>query len=549
MKKIYLLLIASSLCFSGCELDRLPETNFTDVAFWKTEKDVRAGCNRMYEELGGFWHDSRSDELVKTAADGVSAGSRTVPTDSYDNWSKPYTRIFTANNVLMKASRANLEESVLNRWMAEAYFFRAYQNFILVKMYGDIPLLLKAIDSPTDPEILSGRTSREEVIQQCYKDLEFAAQWLPTRAKLPEKDWGRVTRSSALGLIVRIGLYEGTFSKYHNLGSDYRAHFKKSIDAAELLMKEGHSLYPDFQKLFTFDGEGSKNPENIMVKVYGPNGAGTTTHANSRGIENSVSLTRQMVDLFLYSDGLPREKSPLKITTEKSFNDVFENRDPRLSMTAYKLGEEAFKGPYIPFSNQHGNGYSLKKGFMLDEWTSLNKETVDKMLIRYGEILISYAEALYEYNGSITNDQLNNTVNKLRARVKFDAKLTNEFVSKNGLSMIDEIRRERTVELLDEGFRYDDIIRWKIAEKVLPTYIIGAKYVDSETSKKREDLANRLTDANGKLNGIQVSDDADLYVIELAGDRRFDPKKDYLYPIPLNEIALSKGNITQNPNW
>lgn len=556
MKKLYILLLASVVSFWGCDLDKLPETDFTDVVFWKSEKDVRAACNRMYDELRGFtymnntYHDSRADELVGTSPNNISAGNRDVPNTSGNDWNDIYTRIFTANNILAKSQGAALDEDVLNRWNAEAYFFRAYYHFLLVKLYGDAPMVLKAIENPTDPAMYVGRTPREEVIQQCYADLEFAAKWLPAKSKLSKTEWGRVTRSAALGMIVRIGLYEGTYSKYHNLGGDYKAHLKKSIDAAEALKKEGHGLYPDFQSLFYFEGEGPDNPENVFVKVYGPNGdAGTIVHGHSRTMENSVSITRQMVDLFLYDDGLPREKSPLKITNEKSYDDALGNRDPRLKMTVFSLSEEAFKGPYIPFTNQSGNGYSIKKGFMLSEWTSLYKETVDNMIIRYAEILISYAEALYEYNGSITDDQLNETVNALRNRVKFNAKLTNSFVTANNLNMLDEIRRERTVEFMDEGLRYDDIIRWRIAEKVLPTTIIGAKFVDSETSKQRKDLANRLTDANGMLNGVKVSDQADMYVIELANTRKFNPARDYLYPIPLNEINMSNNKIEQNPNW
>jgi len=549
MKKIYLLLTSLVICFSGCDLDKEPETDFSDPIFWKTEKDIRAACNRLYDQLQGFSHDTRSDELVKTSADEVSAGSRTVPSTS-SNWTDPYDRIFVANNILVKSLGAKVNEATLNRWLAEAYFFRAYHHFFLVKRYGDVPYITKAFSDPEDNDLYVGRTPREDVIQYCYKDLEFAAQWLPTRAKLSKDDWGRVTRSSALGLIARIGLYEGTFGKYHNLNNNYKAHLKKSIDATELLMKEGHNLYSDFEQLFTFAGEGPDNLENIFVKVYGPNGAaGTTTHNNSRQMENNVSVTRQMIDLFLYEDGLPRSKTSQKIYPETSFDDALQNRDPRLKKTVFSLGEDAFKGAYRPFENQHGYGYSLKKGFMYDEWNTVNKETVDKMLIRYGEILITYAEALYEHNGSITNDQLEATVNRLRKRVKFDKMLTNEFVKDNGLDMLEEIRRERTVELLDEGFRFDDIIRWKIAEDVLPQYIVGGKFIDSETSKKRSDLAKRLTDANGMLNGKKVYDEADMYVIELKENRRFDPKRDYLFPVPLNEIVLSKGNVTQNPNW
>ena len=562
MKKQSLIFVLFAVLFMSCELDRLPETTFTDTAFWKTEKDLRGACNRLYSYdpssasprinyLEGFSHDRRSDELVAITANNISDGSRPRAVTDDTNWRNPYRRIYVSNNILDKSIEAPIAEEVKNRWLAEAYFFRAYNYFELVKKFGGVPLVMKSFDSTNDPEIMKGRNSREEVIAQCYADLEFAAKWLPTRTSLPANDWGRVTRSSALALTARIGLNIGTLTKYHNHEGDAKAHLKKSIDAFELLQREGHELYPDFQKLFYFDGEGSGNKENIFVKVYGPNGAPTSSHSNSRGMENSVSVTRQMIDLFLYEDGLPRDKSPLKPATEPSFDTVLDKRDPRLKMTIFSLGEDAFpgKGPYQPFVNQHGNGYSLKKGFMAEEWNTTNNESVDKMLIRYGEMLITYAEALYEHNGSITDAQLDLTVNALRARAGFGVKLTNAFVVTHGLDMREEIRRERTVELLDEGFRYDDIIRWKIAELVLPANLVGAKYVESETNKEYENLKNRLTDANGMLNGVFVYPEPNMYVIEMKGDRRFDPKKDYLYPIPVNEIALTENAIEQNPGW
>jgi len=573
MKKIYILMIISAFCLSGCDLDKEPETSISDPFYWKTAKDLRAACNRMYDELAGWnfsskasapptgtsratvdanirWHDSRSDELVMTAPDVVSSGNWSPFGTSYNTWKDPYTRIFTANNIIEKAPQANELEEVINRWMAEAYFFRAYYYFQLVRMFGDVPYVTKAIDDPNDPDLYMGRTLREEVIQNCYKDLEFAATWLPVISAVKGDDWGRVSRSAALGLIVRIGLYEGTYSKYHNLGSDYRAHLKKSIDAADAMKGEGHDLYSDFVKLFHFEGEGAANKENVFVKVYGPNGSsGTTVHGHSRTMENSYSITRQMIDMFLYKDGLPREKSPLKIANETSYEDALKDRDPRLKMSVFSLGETAYKGKYEPFVNQSGRGYPIKKGFLRSEWDTNSKETIDNMIIRYGEILVSKAEALYEYNGSITDAQLEETINKLRGRVNFDVKLTNDFVSRNGLVMIDEIRRERVVELLDEGLHYDDIIRWKTAEKVLPTHMVGMKFVDSETTVQRKDVANRLTDKNGMLNGVKVYDQEDMYVIELADTRTFNPDRDYLYPLPSNDVALSKGNVNQNPKW
>ncbi|WP_101690580.1 RagB/SusD family nutrient uptake outer membrane protein [Dysgonomonas massiliensis] len=544
MKYIYLSILSFVLFLSSCELDRMPETQFHDDNFWKTERDLRSACNKLYDDLGGFSHDFRSDELVAKSANSISAGSRTTPHESTD-WENPYTRIFNANKIIDFAPNADVSEKVLNHYLAQAYFFRAYDYFTLVKRYGDVPLILKSFLDPDDPAIYTARTPREEVIQQCYADLEFAIEWLNTS----KNDWGHVTKSAALGLMTRIGLYEGTYGKYHNLNNNYKVHLEKSIEAAEALMKRGHELYPNFSDLFTFKGQGPENKENIFVKVYGPDDAGTEVHKNSREMENKVSLTRQMVDLFLYEDGLPREKSKDAILQDKSFDDVFVKRDPRLAMTIFKRGEEAYKGKYNPLAQNHGFGYGLKKGFMMEEWSTNQKETVDKMLIRYAEILLSYAEALYELNGLISNDKLDATINLVRARAGFNAKLSNEFVKDNDLNMLEEIRRERTVELLDEGFRYDDIIRWKIAEEVLPKAIVGAKYVEGETTKGRDELAKRLTDKNGMVNGEFEYGVEDMYIIELANTRRFNPEKDYLYPIPMKEIIRSKNIITQNPNW
>ncbi|RHL12571.1 MULTISPECIES: RagB/SusD family nutrient uptake outer membrane protein [Bacteroides] len=554
MKKIYLLLIVTFLV-AGCTLNREPETSLADPNFWKSEKDLRGACNRLYIDLPGFSHDKRSDELVGPNQDVVSSGNRSVPGTSGD-WTDPYKKIAICNNIIVKGEITPVSEEARNRWIAEARFFRAYHYFDLVKKYGDVPLILKVFGNTTDPDIKRARDPRETVIQQCYTDLEFALQWLPKIDALKsESDWGRVSQSAALGMIVRIGLYEGTHSKYHQTtGGDYKAHLKRAIDAAETMIytEKKHDLYTDFQKLFYFDGEGSQNKESVFVKIYGPNGAGTITHNNSRGLENTAAITRSMLDNFLYSDGLPREKSPLAKHPEVRYNDVLENRDPRLAMTIYAAGEEAYKGTYKPFKTDdqaHGYGYPIKKGFMLDQWSTNSKETVDKIIIRYAEILISYAEALYEYNGSISDQKLDETINYVRQRVGFNIKLTNAFVQSNNLDMLKEIRRERMVEFIDEGLHYNDIIRWKTAEEVLPKAVLGLLYNSEDTPVKENELGGRLTDKNGYYKGDKLYDEGNIFVIEEAGSRSFDPKRDYLYPIPSYEIGTSGGNIKQNPYW
>lgn len=528
----------------------------TDAGFWKTETDLRGACNRFYEQLngnnalgGGFSHDKRSDELAGT--DNVSKGNWTVPSTN-GAWTDSYWRINIANNILEKAKKASVTPEVLNRYLAEAKFFRAYYYFELTKKYGDVPLLLKAINNTTDPAINMSRTPREEVIKQVYEDLEFASEWLPDIDNITTSDWGQVSRQAAIAMIVRVGLYTGTHGKYHNdTDCDPSLHLNKAVTAARNLIigenKGKFELYYDFEKLFQDEAEGRGNRENIFVKVYGPNGAATTSHRNSRDLETSTSLTRNIVDLFLYTDGLPREKSPLAIIPETSYDDIFNDRDPRLAMTIYKIGEDAYKGAFNPFG--FGTGYSIKKGFSLQQWTTNGGEWTDKMIIRYAEVLISYAEALYELNGSISDNDLDLTVNALRRRVGMPAMLTNAFASANGLNIRDEIRRERTIEFIDENKRYDDIIRWKIAEKVLPIDMIGAKFNDDETPKQRTDYDGYLTEADGSLRGKVRYDQVDMYVIEFAEDRKFDPAKDYLYPVPLYEISNSGGNVTQNSGW
>lgn len=554
MKKIYLLLLAA-LLVTGCTLDREPETSLPDLNFWKSENDLRAACNRAYIDLPGFSHDKRSDELVGPNQDGVSSGNRSVPGTS-DDWTKPYEKIGVCNNIIIKGETAPISQEAKNRWLAEARFFRAYHYFDLVKKYGDVPLILKVFENTTDPDIKRARDPRETVIQQCYTDLEFALQWLPKIDKLrSETDWGRVSQSAALGMIVRIGLYEGTHKKYHQTpGGEYKAHLKKAIDAAETMIytEKKHDLYPNFQELFTFEGEGSTNEESVFVKIYGPNGAGTITHSNSRGLENTAAITRSMLDNFLYNDGLPRIKSPQVMRPEVRLNDVLENRDPRLKMTVYAVGEKSYKGEYRPFKTDdqaHGYGYPIKKGFMSDQWSLSGKETVDKLIIRYAEVLISYAEALYEYNGSISDQKLDETINYVRGRAGFNVKLTNAFAQTYELDMLEEIRRERMVEFIDESLHYDDIIRWKTAENVLPKAVLGLLYNQEDTPVKENELGGRLTDANGNYKGAKLYDQGNIFVIEEAGSRSFDPKRDYLYPVPSYEIGTSGGNIEQNPTW
>lgn len=530
----------------GCDLDRFPESQFTDAAFWNTETDLMNASNRLYQLLAGFQLDSRGDDNVNQTANSISNGNRNVPATSGD-WSNAYRDIFTANNILEKGVKAQVADPIKNRYFGEARFFRASAYFGLIQKYGDVPLLLKTLDVNA-PELSQPRTPKAEVIQAIYDDLDFAALWLPARQQLPAAQYGRVTRSSALALKARVALYVGTRAKFHNDG-EWQSHLNIAVQAAQAVMTQGHQLYKTYHGLFQHEAEGPSNTENIFVKIYGVSVSNLIVgHGYSRDMENGRNApTRNLVRQYLYTDGLPafnglnrpsakRSAHFVEEKDEAGYNTVFENRDPRLAMTLFQAREEAYKGPWVPTTTLGSRtAYAAKKGFNLTDWQTSGAGTVDKILIRYGEVLLIYAEAKYELEGAISDADLNLTVNALRQRAGFGARLTNAFATANNLDIREEIRRERTVELALEGFRYDDLVRWKTAEVHLAGQLLGAKF-------------NATDWVGADPSTLRINSDG-ILVTEDTNVRSFNPGRDYLYPVPLQEITLSGGNVSQNPNW
>lgn len=543
-RKIIVLLAVLGL--GGCELDRFPESQFTDAAFWNTEADLMNATNRHYQLLGGYALDSRGDDNLNQTANNVSNGTRNIPASSGD-WSNAYRDIFTANNILEKGLKAQVSDAIKNRYFGEARFFRALSYFGLVQKYGDVPLILQTLDMDS-PELTMPRTAKDEVVKAIYEDLDFAAQWLPTYKNLPTAQYGRASKSTALALKARVALYVGTRAKFHNDG-EWRSHLILAVEAAQAVMAQGHTLYPSYANLFQHVAEGPSNSENIFVKIYGVSVSNLIVgHSHSRDMENGRNApTRNLLRQYLYADGLPAfnglnqpsTKQSAHFVNEKeeaSYNTVFENRDPRLGMTVFRAEEDAYKGPWVPTTTLGSRtAYAAKKGFNLTDWQTQGAGTVDKILIRYAEVLLTLAEAKYELNESLSDADLDLTVNALRKRAGFTALLSNAFAAANNLDLRDEIRRERTVELALEGFRYDDLIRWKLAEVHLPAQILGAKFVAADWPGA--DPTNLRLNADG----ILVTEDTNV--------RSFRVERDYLYPIPLQEITLSGGNVAQNPNW
>lgn len=535
MKNLIYLVI--SLCLlSACEVDRISETDLSDESFWKSEADLQAAANYLYTFLPGqlVTSDNWSDDGFGTAPNPISDGSRLAPaTDG--NFSTPYRLIRAATNIVVKAplaENAGVPPHISTIYIAEARFFRAWAYFQLVQKYGDVPLILGLLKEDS-PELTAPPAPKEEVYDAIYADLDYAIAKLPTPTARGTAGYGRITNTAALAFKGRVALFEGTRSKFHNYG-DPGKHLSLAVAAAKKVMQSGeHQLFNSYFGLFQYEGEGRQNKENILVRQYGKNIADNISSYNCGTLINgATNATKALVDAYLMKDGLPIEVSP-QYKAPATFSETFVNRDERLNATVMKAGDPyfysvPFQAPALGF---HTTAYCPRK--FVDSYTVGTGVTfIDYPIIRYAEVLLIYAEALYELNGLISDAELDASINLLRERADLPD-LTNAFVQTHGLDMRTELRRERRVELAMEGFRYWDLIRWKTAETELPKAVLGSYFFKDETG---------FSTAKPKLT-------PDNYILlQAAANRSFDPRKDYLWPLPTNEIAINP-QLKQNPFW
>jgi hypothetical protein len=549
-KYIFLILI-----IAGCKkkLDLAPKDQISDASFWKTSQDFQLAASDFYYGLQEIpvYIDNNSDIAFGTGTDAATGvDNRSKSNGSYlaqatsPLWDNSYKYIRAINYLLQKASESTLGAEI-NRWVGEALFFRAYHYSRLVKSFGGVPKIDKVLDV-TSSELYAPRSTQQEIVDFILSDLDNAINKLPKQSGLTSDELGRVTQGAALALKARVALYQGTWAKYHG-GSDAATYITKAVDAANSVVTSNeYALYTDqgansYKYLFILQGDDSK--EVILARRYYAN---RITHNWTRELWfNYMVPTKNLADQYLATDGLPITQSPL-FQGYATLTSEFKNRDPRMSMTFIVPGSEIyFEGglmqptyPGFSGSNATHTGYMIRK--FLDETLEATQfqGQYDFKEFRYGEVLLTLAEALYEKNGSISDADLNRTINVLRSRVSMPA-LTNAFVTTNGLNMLNEIRRERTVELAFEGFRRDDLRRWKIAETVLPQAIKGVKFVGTEYQTRYPNLQP----------GVDIQVDANGFIIaEQASSRQFLPKH-YLDPIPLQQIQLSKGTLTQNTGW
>ncbi len=562
------LLTAGMLLTSGCtkQLDQLSQTTLVNQQFWNNSSDLNIGTNYLYSFLPGFEtpledrYGGLAMDVFNGTLDKISDGTRTVPAND-DNWNNPYKLIRAANNILEKAQTITNDNPALTTYsIAQARFFRAFAYYKLVRAYGDVPYLGRTA-SETDSLIFSPRLPREQIMDSMYADLDFAAANSPQADKISGSttvagsagsEYGRITRGGVLAFESRVALMAGTWAKFRG-GSNAAKHLQKAITAAQTVMTEGkYALYTgdganSYISQYGYAAETySQNKEVVMARLYGQNASNNVSSqsfARNPTTDGTCAATRKYVLTALYSDGLPAGKSPLDSNgKETGLLTDYQNRDPRLVLTSFKVGD-----PYVSINNAvnltYGNTYyyQQKKYWVKEDFTQ-GYGFHDYYIIRYAEVLLNYAEATFELNdGKISDGDLDATINLLRKRATNNDNtklplLTNAFVTANGLDMRTEIRRERTIELAFEGFYYWDLLRWKTAETEMPQALVERKYFTGLNYGGATPPKN--IDANGYI------------IMEAAAPvRKFDPNKDYLWPIPSTQIGLSHGNVIQNPGW
>lgn len=535
MKTIYLwLLTAIVLCGCSDFLDREPKTNLSPASFWKSESDLRLATNVFYQNMNrSYTLDNQSADGFANVSNQVSSGTQS-PGNTDAIWTAAYKQIRNANNFLENYQNAEVSDAVKNRYAGEARFFRAYFYFNLVKRFGDVPYVLSTLDMDSE-ELMGPRTPKEQVIAGIIEDLEFAETHIPLKSKL-STDVGRLTKGAAQAMLARVALYCGTRNKFHGDG-EYKKYLQIAKEASKRLIDtKEYSLYKDYRDLFLLPGEDSD--EHILSYRYSAEADTYNSRIRATIADPSHTPTKVLADAFLCKDGLPVEKSAYKVEYLPAGKE-FENRDPRMALTLWKPGDPFLGKPFVPnLSSQTRTGYMFKK-YGDEESYSNMKSRIDEILIRYAEVLLIYAEACFELEDKISDADLNLSVNRLRARFEGHPDqlpaLTNAFVEQHGLSMREEIRRERRVELAAESFRYDDIIRWKTAESELPVAILGAKF-DSALYPTTIPGKDVTLDKNGFL------------LVQNAESRTFDVSKHYLFPLPLREVSLNPA-LEQNPGW
>lgn len=573
MKIIYKILVlgAVALSIGGCDLTMLPEDKLAPDQYFTNESDLTLWSNQFYSNnLESASIGADADDTIDNGLSDVITGARSAASAS---WS--FTALRSINYLLEHLDQCP-DRGLAIKYEAVAKFFRAYFYFLKVRSYGDMPYYDHVLGS-TDPDIFKARDDRGYVMDRVLEDFDFAAKNLPSTW---ESGNTRVTKWAALAYASRAALYEGTFRKYHGM-DDADKYLRQAAAAAKefitdspfYLYKEGAEPYRDL-----FYAEDAKTCEVVLCRRYDK--AFGISHSVPYNIKfGRTSLTRRFMNHYLMADGTRfTDKEGWETMT---YTEETQGRDPRMAQTVLCPGYKQVGASAVTRNTLSSHtGYEPIKfvGTAANSATS-GASASDWILMRAAEVYLNYAEAVAEL-GTITQDDLDISVNQLRDRVKMpkieltkadgapDPYLQKCYpnVTKSAhTGVILEIRRERTVELVMElPYRAWDLFRWNEFKQALNYYVPyygcyipgpGTYDMDNDGTPDLEIYTEKATSAcPTKLQldkDLILSESTKGYIVGYPGvvhGRNWNDARDYLYPIPASQRTLNHA-LTQNPGW
>ncbi|WP_268035880.1 RagB/SusD family nutrient uptake outer membrane protein [Algoriphagus sp. PAP.12] len=583
MKKIlytFAVALLAATFLSSCEdfLETEPVDKLVPNNFFQSEKDLELYTNSFYQRMlpGGLevvQGDEWGDYTSKNQSPAYIAGYYSSVDEGAWSWSD----LRNINYFLENFDNETIPQEGRDHYEGIARFFRAYFYFEKVKRYGDVPIYEKPLATDDEEQLYKGRDSREDVIDFILADLDFAVSSIRDGK---DNSSSMITKQVAQAFLSRVALFEGTYRKYHQelgLSSTAPVLLQKAASAAQGVMKSGqYSLYTtgtpesDYRTLFI-----SENPvqqEVLLAVVY--NNAlkrwhNITWKFNSATYGNRWGLNKQFVNTYLQLDGS-------RFTERSGFDTIqfvreMDNRDHRLAQTVRSLGYTRSDGSAAPpnFGYTY-TGYHLLKHSLDDKRLDGISEAYNSIpLIRYAEVLLNYAEAKAEL-GEFDESVWNQTIAPLRQRagvntnmpLEADSYLTETYFPGITDTYLLEVRRERGIELCYEGFRYDDLLRWKKGELVeMPwkgIYVPGLNVPMDLDGNGTLDVAFVETVPNEKVSGVIyfvvdgtnsiLSEGTSGHIIWRANESRDFSDKKYLHPISNTDLVLNP-NLGQNPGW
>ncbi len=569
--KLFLSYIVISVFIFSCDSDfllRTPLDEVTSVDYFKSPNDLKAYMNQFYSNTyfpryNNHGNDFDSDNEITQSVNRRLEGTRTVSTTGSIGFGHVRSINYFFDHY-RKVEKENSFESY-KQYLGEAYFFRALIYYRLLQSYGNIQWITTELGT-SSPDLYKARDPRNKVADEIIAALDTAASYL-TDDKT--RGAGRVNKWMALLMQSRIALYEGSWEKYH-AGTAFgvenanpEKYFEKAVEAASQVMNSGvYDIFTtgnsesDYKTLFSLQ-DYSSNEEVMFWREYNNElTRGDRAFTNDRNFRmetpSGKTITKELADAYLCKDGKPIQASPL-FGGYETLLDEMQNRDPRFLQTiatpdqVWKIfedgtisyWEEVYEKLNTSSDYNAPSGYIIQKGYNPNmEYHVQQYEETPSILYRYAEVLLNYVEAKAEL-GNIDQSDIDKTIKKLRDRVGMPNLILNDIALDPSWDfpelspIINEIRRERRVELAAEGFRWDDIARWAAADEL----IIG--------QRPKGFLASQIS-----VNPFPIDDEGflDPFQNAIPNGYGFDPERDYLNSIPESEIVLNP-ELTQNPGW